>query len=277
MKIIMLGAPGAGKGTQAKKIAAEYKIPHISTGDIFRANIKNGTELGMKAKSYMDAGGLVPDEITIGMLLDWKHVFAHWQWILVLVTLPVLFKIGLMFVLTRLTGASSGVALRTAMYLAQAGEFGFVLLNLTLKGGLVPAPLFNAILASMVLSMLATPFIITYSQTLVMRLLRTEWMLQSLQVTDIARKAIAQSGHVIICGFGRSGQNLARMLAAENLAYIALDLDPERVRQASAAGDSVVYGDATAQFNLHLLIDSATPAIKKQAQAGLKAARAAAQ
>ena len=73
MKIIMLGAPGAGKGTQAKKIAAKYSIPHISTGDIFRANIKNGTELGLKAKSYMDAGGLVPDEITIGMLLDRIH------------------------------------------------------------------------------------------------------------------------------------------------------------------------------------------------------------
>ncbi len=70
MKIIMLGAPGAGKGTQAKQIAAKYQIPHISTGDIFRANIKNGTELGMKAKSYMDAGGLVPDDVTIGMLLD---------------------------------------------------------------------------------------------------------------------------------------------------------------------------------------------------------------
>ena len=73
MKIIMLGAPGAGKGTQAKKIAAKYQIPHISTGDIFRANIKNGTELGMKAKAFMDAGGLVPDEITIGMLLDRIH------------------------------------------------------------------------------------------------------------------------------------------------------------------------------------------------------------
>lgn len=73
MKIIMLGAPGAGKGTQAKKIAAKYQIPHVSTGDIFRANIKNGTELGMKAKSYMDAGGLVPDEITIRMLLDRIH------------------------------------------------------------------------------------------------------------------------------------------------------------------------------------------------------------
>ena len=70
MKIIMLGAPGAGKGTQAKKIAARYEIPHVSTGDIFRANIKGGTELGMKAKTFMDQGMLVPDEITIGMLMD---------------------------------------------------------------------------------------------------------------------------------------------------------------------------------------------------------------
>lgn len=70
MKLIMLGAPGAGKGTQAKKISAKYKIPHISTGDIFRANIKGGTELGMKAKAFMDQGQLVPDEITIEMLLD---------------------------------------------------------------------------------------------------------------------------------------------------------------------------------------------------------------
>ena len=70
MKIIMLGAPGAGKGTQAKKIAEKYQIPHISTGDIFRANIKGATELGMKAKTFMDQGMLVPDEITIGMLMD---------------------------------------------------------------------------------------------------------------------------------------------------------------------------------------------------------------
>lgn len=70
MKIIMLGAPGAGKGTQAINIAKEYHIPHVSTGDIFRANIKNETKLGMEAKSYMDAGKLVPDELTIGMLLS---------------------------------------------------------------------------------------------------------------------------------------------------------------------------------------------------------------
>ena len=70
MKIIMLGAPGAGKGTQAKKIAEKYGIPHISTGDIFRANIKNQTELGMKAKSYMDQGALVPDELTLELIMD---------------------------------------------------------------------------------------------------------------------------------------------------------------------------------------------------------------
>lgn len=70
MKIIMLGAPGAGKGTQAKKIAAKYKIPHISTGDIFRANIKNGTDLGQKAKTYMDQGLLVPDELVVDLVVD---------------------------------------------------------------------------------------------------------------------------------------------------------------------------------------------------------------
>ena len=70
MKIIMLGAPGAGKGTQAKMIADKYGVPHVSTGDIFRANIKNGTELGMEAKKYMDQGLLVPDELTVKILLD---------------------------------------------------------------------------------------------------------------------------------------------------------------------------------------------------------------
>lgn len=73
MKIIMLGAPGAGKGTQAKQIAGKYGIPHISTGDIFRANIKNGTELGKKAKEYMDQGLLVPDELTCDLVMDRIH------------------------------------------------------------------------------------------------------------------------------------------------------------------------------------------------------------
>lgn len=70
MKIVMLGAPGAGKGTQAERIAEKYNIPHISTGDIFRANLRNGTELGKKAKTYMDAGELVPDSLTVDLVID---------------------------------------------------------------------------------------------------------------------------------------------------------------------------------------------------------------
>ena len=81
MKIIMLGAPGAGKGTQAAKIAAKYQIPHISTGDIFRANLKAGTELGKKAKEYMDQGLLVPDELTCDLVKRRLRKWIHFGWI----------------------------------------------------------------------------------------------------------------------------------------------------------------------------------------------------
>ncbi len=96
----------------------------------------------------------------------------------------------------------------------------------------------------MVLSMLATPLIFIYSNWIVMRLSANDWLLQSVAMTTIARRSINAEGHVIICGFGRSGQNLARLLEAEKIGYIALDLDPDRVRQATAAGQSVVFGDA---------------------------------
>lgn len=92
--------------------------------------------------------------------------------------------------------------------------------------------------------MLATPLIILYSNRIVMRLVSSEWLQQSLQMTTIARKSINVNKHVIICGYGRCGQNLARMLEQEGIPYMALDLDPDRVRQAAAAGDSVVFGDA---------------------------------
>jgi CPA2 family monovalent cation:H+ antiporter-2 len=130
------------------------------------------------------------------------------------------------------------------LYLAQAGEFGFVLLTLAQSHSLVPPALLNPILASMVLSMVATPFIVMYSNRIVMKLVSSEWLLQSLQMTTIARKSINANRHVIICGYGRCGQNLAKMLEGEGIQYIALDLDPDRVRQAAAAGDSVVFGDA---------------------------------
>ena len=182
--------------------------------------------------------------ISIGMMLDWRQVWERWPLVLLLLTLPLLFKTLLVTGLARATGASAGVALRTGLYLAQAGEFGFVLLSLAQSRSLVPPSLLNPILASMVLSMLATPFIILYSNRIVMRIVSSEWMMQSLQMTTIARKSINASGHVIICGYGRCGQNLARMLERVDIPYMALDLDPDRVRQAAAAGDSVVYGDA---------------------------------
>jgi monovalent cation:H+ antiporter-2, CPA2 family len=182
--------------------------------------------------------------ISIGMMLDWRLVLERWPLVLLLITLPVLFKAAVVTVLARGLGATSGVSLRTGLYLAQAGEFGFVLLTLANKNALISAELLNPILASMVLSMLSTPFIIMYSNTIVMKLVSSEWLQQSLQMTTIARKSINANKHVIICGYGRCGQNLARMLEREGIPYMALDLDPDRVRQAAAAGDSVVFGDA---------------------------------
>ena len=182
--------------------------------------------------------------ITIGMMLDWRIVWDRWWLVLMLTTLPVVFKFITIAGLTRLWGAPLGTSTRVGLYLAQAGEFGFVLLTLASQRGLVSPEMLNPILAAMVLSMMFTPLIIQYSDEAVARLAGNDWMMQSLQMTSIARQAINTKQHVVICGYGRSGQNLARLLQAENIPYMALDLDPDRVRQAAAAGDAVVFGDA---------------------------------
>lgn len=188
--------------------------------------------------------------ISIGMLLDWRLVLERWPLVLVLLAVPTFLKTVLVTALARGLGATTGVSLRTGLYLAQAGEFGFVLLTLAQHHSLVPASLLNPILASMVLSMLATPFLVMHSNRIVMKLVASDWLQQSLQMTTIARKTIGINRHVIICGYGRCGQNLARMLERESIPYVALDLDPDRVHQASAAGDSVVFGDAARQQSL---------------------------
>ncbi|MGZ5130457.1 MAG: cation:proton antiporter domain-containing protein [Caldimonas sp.] len=182
--------------------------------------------------------------ITVGMKLDAPAVVQHWPLVLALTVLPVLFKFGLVTVLARLFGAAPGTAIRTGLYLAQAGEFGFVLLALASERRLLPESLQTPVLASMVLSMLITPLFFVYSNRIVMRLSASDWLLQSVAMTSIAKRTINTASHVVICGFGRSGQNLARLLEHEKIAYIALDLDPDRVRQAAAAGQSVVFGDA---------------------------------
>ena len=182
--------------------------------------------------------------ITIGMKLDAEAVWDRWPLVLALTVAPVAFKFALVTLLARAFGSTPGVALRTGLYLAQAGEFGFVLLALATDGGLLPPDLQTPVLASMVLSMLAAPFIVLHADRLVMRLSASDWLMQSVAMTTIARRAINAESHVIICGYGRSGQNLARLLEGEKIPYIALDLDPDRVRQAAAAGQSVVFGDA---------------------------------
>jgi CPA2 family monovalent cation:H+ antiporter-2 len=182
--------------------------------------------------------------ITIGMKLDWQAVLNQWLLVLLLTLAPVLAKFLLVALLARLFGATPGVALRTGLYLAQAGEFGFVLLTHGAEQQLIESIWLSPVLASMVLSMLATPLLILYSNRIVMRLSASDWMMQSVAMTTIAKRAINTEAHVIIAGYGRSGQNLARLLEGEGIAYMALDLDPDRVRQAAAAGQSVVFGDA---------------------------------
>ncbi|NBQ91189.1 MAG: potassium transporter [Betaproteobacteria bacterium] len=182
--------------------------------------------------------------ITIGMKLDWRPILDQWGLVLLLTLGPVAAKAMLVTALARVFRAPTGVALRTGLYLAQAGEFGFVLLTLGTEQQLIDPQWVSPVLASMVLSMLATPFLILYSNAIVARLVASDWMMQSVQLTSIAKKSMRTEAHIIIAGFGRSGQNLARILEREVIPYMALDLDPDRVRQAAAAGQSVVFGDA---------------------------------
>jgi CPA2 family monovalent cation:H+ antiporter-2 len=188
--------------------------------------------------------------ITIGMLLNVRLVLEHWWLVLLLLAGPVLLKFGLIAALAKLFGASTGTALRTGLALAQAGEFGFVLLNQAGALKMMDPLLIQLILASMVLSMLAAPFILAKSDAIVMKLSANEWMMQSVTITQIAARTMATQKHVIIAGFGRSGQNLAKLLEEEKIPYHALDLDPDRVHEAQAAGANVSYGDAARRESL---------------------------
>jgi CPA2 family monovalent cation:H+ antiporter-2 len=188
--------------------------------------------------------------ITVGMLLNVRLVVGHWWLVLLLLTGPVLVKFALIAGLARVFGARSGVALRTGLALAQAGEFGFVLLNQAGALQIMDPELIQLILASMVLSMLAAPFVIAKSDAIVLKLAANEWMMQSLALTQIATRTMTTQKHVLIAGFGRTGQSLARLLEEEKIPYHALDLDPDRVREAQAAGAHVSYGDAARRESL---------------------------
>jgi CPA2 family monovalent cation:H+ antiporter-2 len=137
-----------------------------------------------------------------------------------------------------------GAALRTGIGLAQAGEFGFVLLTLSGEVHLLADDVMQNVLAAMLISMLIAPFLIHHTEAIVRRLSPEEWMNRAMLMHQIAVSSMSSKQHIIICGYGRSGQALAKFLTEEGISFIALDLDSRRVHEAAAAGERVVYGDA---------------------------------
>ena len=189
--------------------------------------------------------------ITLGMKLDWQVLQLQWHWVLILTVVPVVVKALLIGVLAYASGASNGVAARTGIYLAQAGEFGFVLLTLGLDNALIDHRWANPVLAAMVLSMMLTPLLIQNADRWIYRFSPDDWLTQSLQITSIAKQAISIDHHVIVCGFGHTGRHLCHLLELESISYIALDVNPDVVAAGVLAGHHVEVGDS---FQLpHLL------------------------
>ena len=182
--------------------------------------------------------------VTIGMLLDLGSVIAGFGWVLLILLILLPFKAGVVALLARWFADDWGAAIRSGLGLAQAGEFGFVLLTLAGGVNLLPADVMQNVLAAMLISMLAAPFVIQHAGDIVRRLSPSAWMDSALLIHQVAVKSMSSDAHVIICGYGRSGQTLSRFLTRENLRFIALDLDPRRVHEAASEGRSVVYGDA---------------------------------
>ncbi len=188
--------------------------------------------------------------VAIGTQLNMRVVLGAWPQVLVLAILPVVLKFLVVTLAVRGFGAATGVAVRTGVWLAQAGEFGFVLLALGASVGLLAEPMLQPVLAAMLLSLLVSPLLIEQANRIALRVSSQEWLQRSLQLQTIATRSLQRDQHVIICGYGRCGQALGHVLEAEKVSYMALDLDPDRVRQAAATGEPVVYGDSTRRETL---------------------------
>ena len=188
--------------------------------------------------------------ITVGMMVNLKSVMSELPLVLFLFFAALTFKFIIIAGLAKRFGSSSGVAIRTGICLTQAGEFGFVLINQIDQMDWIDPNLSQAVLAAMLLSMLVAPILIEYSNSIALRFSKNEWFSQSIDLTKIVTQSIQNDQHVIICGFGVTGQNVSTMLENEGVSYIALDSDPERVGQANEAGKSVVYGASHNANNL---------------------------
>lgn len=188
--------------------------------------------------------------VSMGMQLDLRVVIDNWALVAALFALPMILKFGIVAGLARLLREPPGTALRAGLALAQAGEFGLVLASLGVAQDVVDAEFYQAAVAGMLLSMLSAPFLIHYSDRIVLRWSSSEWLLRSLQLHQVAVQSLARERHIIVCGYGRTGQHLGRFLERAGIGYIALDLDPDRVREAAAAGEPVVFGDSSRRETL---------------------------
>lgn len=182
--------------------------------------------------------------ISIGMLLDVKQILNNLGLVMLVLVAFVLFKAAVVALVVRLVKYETGVAIRTGVILAQAGEFSFVILALGLEQNLISGQALQVVLAASLLSMVAAPFLIQYNGRIARRLVSSYTRNSSQVVQDIDEVGKHLHDHVIICGYGRSGQYLGRFLKEENIPFIALDIDPARVLEAAAAGENVMFGDA---------------------------------
>ncbi len=183
--------------------------------------------------------------VVVGMALDPRVVLENFGTVALLVIVPIAGKLVLVALLARAFGAPLATALRVGFYLAQAGELALVMLALAVTSNVLPEGLLQPVLAAMIVSMCVAPVVIQFAEPIVRRLTANDWLARAALVTQIAARTMGRQDHVLICGYGRSGQNLARLLAAEEITCVALDADPERVRQAAADGSDVMYGDAS--------------------------------
>lgn len=182
--------------------------------------------------------------ISVGMLLDVQQISHHISAILLVLIALVMFKAAIVALVVRMVKYETGVAIRTGLILAQAGEFSFVILALGVEQKLIGGTALQVILAASLLSMVVAPFLIQFNGRIARKLVHSYSRNSGQVVQDIDDAGKHLHDHVIICGYGRSGQYLARFLREENIPYIALDIDPSRVLEAATAGENVMFGDA---------------------------------
>jgi CPA2 family monovalent cation:H+ antiporter-2 len=188
--------------------------------------------------------------ITIGSYLDWHVVIDNLFWVAVFVASLLVGKLGVTWALSRAFGASPGTALRTGLWLCAGGEFGFVLLAQISQSELLAPHQLQIVLAGVVLSLLLAPIIVHFSDRLVMRFVASEWLSRSMQLTNLAAQTLEAAKHVIVCGYGRTGQHLVRFMESEDVTIVALDNDPERVSIAAKNGEPAVFGDCARRETL---------------------------